>query len=359
MDSKVRATDLNRFIFCPGSLVLENKKKYKDEGTLAHALANLYINYNLKKIPQEEFKELLKIIKNNKYFNENMNENIKKYSWWVLSYIREMCKITNKIKILTETKMNFTCTNVCINGKVDVAIITPKIIQVIDLKYGAGIEVEADNPQLKAYALGLIEQSGQTPDIIKLTVCQPRADNNKTLELKYEELLEWKEEILLPQLKKIKNGTYDCKMGAHCNYCPARTECRKRYNNLQELRQIRDMKLLTQEEKLEAIEKFKGMSKWVKELQEYVTQQALLSGHIPEGYELIADKSNRRIFDQEGAMNALKKAGFIDEEIMDNNIKGICKLEELLGYKNFNVILGPYIEKPTGKPKLRKKQSNN
>ena len=177
--------------------------------------------------------------------------------------------------------------------------------------------------------------------------------------MKYEELLEWKEEILLPQLKKIKNGTYDCKIGAHCNYCPASTECRKRYNNLQELSQIRDMKLLTQEEKLEAIEKFKGMSKWVKELQEDVTQQALLSGHIPEGYELIADKSNRRISDQEGAIKALKKAGFTDEEIMDNNIKGICKLEELLGYKKFNIILGPYIEKPTGKPKLRKKQSNN
>lgn len=359
MDTKITASELKRWIVCPGSTTLENKKKYEDEGTLAHALANLYVNYNLKRITQEEFKEVIKIIKGNKYFNENMDENLKKYTRWVFDYIKKISKVTDKMKIFTEKKIDLTCSEFCISGRVDVAIITPSIIQVIDLKYGVGLEVEADNPQLMAYALGLIEQSGQKPDVIKLTVCQPRINNNETIELKYEELLQWEKEILLPQLKKVENGSCECKIGKHCSYCPVNTVCRIRYNNLLELSELRNMEILTQEEKLEAIEKFKGMSKWVKELQEDVTQQALLSGHIPEGYELIADKSNRRIFNQEGAMNALKKAGFIDEEIMDNNIKGICKLEELLGYKKFNVILGPYIEKPTGKPKLRKKQSNS
>lgn len=65
-------------------------------------------------------------------------------------------------------------------GTADALIIADGTLHIIDLKYGSGIEVSAeDNPQLKCYGLGALDQFGDLYDIdeVRLTIYQPRRQN--------------------------------------------------------------------------------------------------------------------------------------------------------------------------------------
>lgn len=58
-------------------------------------------------------------------------------------------------------------------GTADALIIADGTLHIIDLKYGSGIEVSAeDNPQLKCYGLGALDQFGDLYDIdeVRLTI---------------------------------------------------------------------------------------------------------------------------------------------------------------------------------------------
>src|SRR6188768_2292348 len=49
-------------------------------------------------------------------------------------------------------------------------------LEVMDLKYGKGVPVAADSAQLKIYALGAMDHLGVEPDMVKLSIYQPRLD---------------------------------------------------------------------------------------------------------------------------------------------------------------------------------------
>src|SRR5690625_3479241 len=65
-------------------------------------------------------------------------------------------------------------------GTGDVVIIADSYIEIIDLKYGKGVPVSAENnSQARLYALGAINQFGILYEFetVKSTIVQPRLDN--------------------------------------------------------------------------------------------------------------------------------------------------------------------------------------
>ncbi len=81
------------------------------------------------------------------------------------------------VDVLSEHKVSpefFLGTKEC-NGTVDITLVTPEFIEIIDYKHGAGIPVAADDPQLALYLLGAIAQN-PCPRRARRTIVQPRCD---------------------------------------------------------------------------------------------------------------------------------------------------------------------------------------
>ena len=79
-------------------------------------------------------------------------------------------------------------------GTSDVVVLSDKTIEIIDLKYGKGVPVDAYlNPQLMLYALGAVDKYDIIYEFetVRMTIIQPRLDNISTFEIEKEELLYW------------------------------------------------------------------------------------------------------------------------------------------------------------------------
>lgn len=113
-------------------------------------------------------------------------------------------------------------------GTVDDAIIGEKIIDVTDLKYGAGIAVDVErNPQLMYYAVGILDKF-LGPVSVRLRIVQPRAYHAdgpvRVWHTTTEELIQWKNDKLIPAMRRAELDT-TLTPGDHCRFCPAKLAC--------------------------------------------------------------------------------------------------------------------------------------
>ena len=91
---------------------------------------------------------------------------------------------------------------------------------------------------------------------------------------------------------------------------------------------------------------------WLSGVEDYALQQALSGVQLP-GWKIVEGRSVRKITDQDGAANALNKAGYSTTEIYKpQELRTITDLERLTGKKQFAAICGGFVEKPQGKPTL-------
>ena len=96
-------------------------------------------------------------------------------------------------------------------GTSDVVIITDGQMEVVDLKYGAGIPVSAEgNPQMRIYGLGAYLAWCWAYDIqrVRMTIYQPRLDSISSDTMTVTDLLEWAEKELAEAVAMgITDGT--------------------------------------------------------------------------------------------------------------------------------------------------------
>lgn len=116
-------------------------------------------------------------------------------------------------------------------GTGDLIIVADDVLDVVDLKYGRGVEVKAEwNPQMMLYALGALALFDSLYDIqkVRMTICQPRLDSISSFELMVDELLLWAEKELKPKAELAIKGAGEYVPGEHCRFCRARHRCRAR-----------------------------------------------------------------------------------------------------------------------------------
>lgn len=109
--------------------------------------------------------------------------------------------------------------------------IVPELVIVTDLKGGEGIIVEPDdNPQLKYYAFGLIDQNkhweDETPVLIRIV--QPRAFHVdgpvREWTTTVGEIREWVHDTLVPAMFRAEMDN-ELDAGPWCRFCPAKLVC--------------------------------------------------------------------------------------------------------------------------------------
>ena len=99
------------------------------------------------------------------------------------------------------------------------------VLHIVDLKYGAGVEVEAeDNGQLLYYALGAMEANDLEFSKVVVHIVQPRIDDPiKTWEVTYSELMEFKQR-LVEAIDRVNNNPV-LVVGPQCSKFCNQAEC--------------------------------------------------------------------------------------------------------------------------------------
>jgi hypothetical protein len=104
-------------------------------------------------------------------------------------------------------------------------------LHVFDYKHGAGVPVDADTPQGKYYALGvLLSWTGNPIARVFVHIVQPRAPHPdgpvRIAEYTPKQLLDFGKEVM-DAVETIHTGKGGFKTGKHCRFCPLAGQCPK------------------------------------------------------------------------------------------------------------------------------------
>jgi len=358
------ASGSKRWITCTPSAQLEqqfpdSRSEYAEEGTFAHALAELRLGRAVANIIKPTiYKKKLEEMKKNPLYSTSMEEYIEQYVSFVGEKFLEAKKNCPDTLILLEQKLDFSEWVPDGFGTGDVIIISDGMLEIIDLKYGQGVPVSAEgNTQMRLYALGAINQFGLLYDFdcIRMTIVQPRLDSISSDDVSVSELLKWGDEVVKPAAAKAMAGEGEFVPGDHCQFCKAKSVCRARAEaNLEIAKyEFQEPPLLSNDEIAEILFKAEELQKWAKDVQEYALDQAVNHGVKFPGWKLVEGRSNRKYVDENAVADKLKAEGYADDVIYaPRQIWGITEMEKKLGKKLFEKYLKDLVIKPAGKPTL-------
>lgn len=335
---------------------IQSSSVYAEEGTCAHDLAELLLKDKLGLIKPGDYAAQLIAIQRNEHYTKAMFEHCSDYADIVCEKFNNYKSQGYEPTILIETKVDYSSYVREGYGYLDCAIYTAQHICVIDFKYGVGIPVKADNnPQLKLYALGVLDSLAFTHNIkeIYLSVYQPRAGGLSNWMLTADELSKWAFEVIKPAAVMAWNGEGEFVAGDHCHFCGIKGQCRARAElNLQTAqRAFTDPVLLEDEEITDLLGKFDSFETWMKAVQQFALQSALTGKKWP-GYKLVAGQSKRVYKSEEEVKKHLLAQDFQESAITTKSLLNITEMQAFLGKALFTKLLGPLVIKPKGKPTL-------
>lgn len=357
--ARLSASGSKKWLNCPGSVRLEEKfadegSEYASEGTAAHTLAELKLLEATGLITKKEFMQRAAELET----DAEMDEYTEGYKDYVLERFAAVSAECPDAKLSVEERLELSEYVPDGFGTGDAVIVGFHVLEIIDLKYGRGVPVSAqDNPQLMLYALGALTRYDWLYDIrkVRMHIYQPRIDNIDMCEKDVEELYMWgswvKQRAKLALKKKA-----ECVAGDYCDsgFCKARPVCRA-YNDEKQRLAYLDFKQpaeLSDEEIAEIIDKADELAKWAKLVSDYALDRAVNHGVKYAGFKLVEGRSCRTYTDESAVTERLESAGCSEEDITTRKLKGITEMEKLLGKKRFAELLDGLIVKPAGRPVL-------
>lgn len=357
------ASSAERWLNCTPSARLNEKipdtaSPYAAEGTLAHKLAELILTFELEKCDAAypDFKKALEELQKYELYYTGMMDEVEIYTNYVLETYNEAVSKTKDAVIFLEETLDYSDFVPEGFGTGDCIIIADGRMEIVDLKFGKGVEVSAiENPQLMLYALGAYEKYGFIYGIekITMTIVQVRLDNISSWTISTEMLKEWAKSIK-EKADLAFQGKGELVPGKWCTFCKVRQTCRARAEaNIKFYNQYnQDPNLLSISEIAEILGQADEIEKWAKEIKEYALNEALKGVKYP-GWKLVEGQSNRQIDDEAVLAARLINEGYKEENIYKpKELHGITTLEKLVGKKKFAQIAEGLISKPPGKPTL-------
>lgn len=339
---------LHRTLNCTPSLVLgeqfaDEESSYAAEGSAGHALAEHLIKKHLKLRTKRPVSD---------YYSDDLLEAVDDYVSFVIGEIEDAKRECKQPVFAVEQRVDISDYATDCFGTADMVIVTDKVVHIIDLKLGRGMEVNAvENPQLMAYGLGVLAMAEMLYDVetVRLTIYQPRINNYSSWDIIPTDLKKWGEEILKPRSAMAMTGAGEFHAGSWCRFCKARNQCRARAEEFLKLAQMefRQPALLTDAEIAEVLKVSDELAKWSADIYTYAQDQAIVHGKQWTGYKLVEGRSNRKYSSDAEVEQAAKAAGYTD--IYKQSLIGVTEMERLMGKKEFARVLGQYVYKPQGK----------
>lgn len=356
------ASSSARWLNCTPSVVFsapyEVERKdttFTAEGTAAHGLAELKLQFDTGKITKRKFNAQLKKFKaENEYYSVSFEEFVDDY----VGFVNETINSYDEPEVELEQRVNFSDWVPDGYGTSDVVIMTDSVLHIVDLKFGKGVPVSAiENTQLMLYAIGTYYEFNMAYDFetVRMTIHQPRLYDTSTYELSVADLLDWAETIVKPRAELAMAGEGDyIPSEKACQWCPAKAVCKARADmNLQNAIKydFADTNELEPEAISDILSQSKAIKKWLEDVEAYALTQARDEGQSFPGWKLVAGRSNRKITNADMAASILLDAGF-EEIYKPHELLTLTALEKMVGKKHFSELLEDIIIKPEGKPTL-------
>lgn len=358
------ASGSHRWMHCTPSVMLEEQygvqgdTSYADEGTKAHELAEMYIQSKLLGTPVSE--DDIARVTGSEYYDVEMERSVQMYVDTIAEVFEEAKKSDPLATLMTEQRVDLRQWVPESFGTTDCTIIANGKMYVIDLKYGKGVRVDAENnPQLRLYALGSWDANKFYYDItsVQTMIIQPRLDHVSTEEISIDDLKEWAEKEVFPAAQQAFHGLGELKSGDWCQFCKVRSRCRKLYEENIENAKLcfgADQRLMTDEQIAEVVLRGESIMGWIKAVQEYAELQAINENKKFEGLKLVRGRSMRKWIDTDKAFQTIlsRFPELSADQISVTKLSGIGDIEKLVGKKVFEQRLADLTIKPEGALKL-------
>lgn len=362
LHAKLSSSASKRWLGCPGSVKLSEhypngSSIYADEGTIAHGMAEGMISKDDKLVQKYEVEAA-------KFYGEHPELNgtflemkmiLQPYVDYVFEEYAAQVHEDGAAQLMTEERVDLTEYIPGGFGTSDVVILRQGRLHIIDLKYGKGVSVSAeDNPQLKLYALGTLARFDMLYDIedVVMTIYQPRLDNVSTDTIKAKDLYAWGEEVVKPGAQLALSEDAPVHAGDWCQFCPARYDCKERARDAMELQKYLGQMVLSPEEIAEILGKIDRLTKFAEDIKDSALTKALDGEEIP-GWKVVEGRSIRKyVGSEEEIVRQCEGAGYDQALLYERKLLTITNMEKLMGKKQFAEVLGAYVEKPEGKPTL-------
>lgn len=279
--AKLSASGSERWILCPGSVaaeedIPEKPNPYAEEGTLAHEVAATFLKDEI-------------VISN--ITNEMLN-NIINYS----DYISAIEKDLKEYSLLIEQRVDFSHVVPDGFGTADCIIKDNDVLHVIDLKYGKGVPVYAENnTQLLLYAIGALNGfTNYMPGSIVMHIVQPRISNYSKWTITRYELDYWIEFLRSKALAALQPDAKRIPHKDACRWCKAKPTCPAIYNFIDHtIKPLKEKKTLSDEELKLVLDNSKLITDFLSSVEELVYDK-IASGESFKGYKLVNGRQVRK-----------------------------------------------------------------
>lgn len=346
------ASSAHRWLACPPSAVAaeaypDQDTEFTREGTLAHEVAEL--------TARDDNDALLELENDT---DSGVTPEMLEHAETYRAYIEELTKGPDAV-VLLEQRVDFSEWVPEGFGTCDCIIIQGDTLTIIDYKYGQGVAVSAeDNPQMKLYALGALNDYGIAYDVqkVEMHIFQPRINNISSDTLTVDELMEWAEKVVKPIAQKAAKGKGTYSAGAHCKFCPHAGRCRTLTKTCTEYVETHSLRvavpILAAHEVAEVLGMEALVSLWLKRVKAQALDTLLSGGEIP-GYKVVEGKlGNRKWSDEMQVAQALRDAGYSEEDYTTLNILSPAGMDKALGKKKVAELLGDLITRAPGAPTI-------
>lgn len=345
-----------RWIKCPRSAKLcaqheDQSSPYAQQGTDAHELCE----YQVKKALGHDASDPTPHLS---FYDAEMQEAAEGYCSFVMEQIAKAKEFCPNPLVCVEQRLDLSRWVKDGFGTGDCVIVADDLLHIIDFKYGVGVLITASgedgtgNSQLKCYALGALDTFGDLYDIrhIRLSIYQPRRDNEDTFEMSADELLKWADEVLKPAAELAYEGRGEFHAGNHCQFCKVKATCRARAEYSMELAKydFADAPTLDSTEIAAILPQIDSLVSWADDIKAYALEQALSGVRYPH-FKLVEGRSIRKYTDENEVAKVVQNAGY---DPFEKKLLGITSMTRQLGKKKFEELLSGLVIKPVGKPVL-------
>lgn len=354
---RLSPSKLPRILNCPGSLKLGEaydeangppaRSIYAEEGTMLHHATEIQILGEPMKSPYQLTEEQVDAVEFCTDFLSNLRNKLGPHTM----------KLEANVYLQQYDPILYDC-----HGTSDVVLDTGTELHVVDWKFGAGIQVFAqDNEQLMTYGLGAAEHVDEllSYDRVFIYCVQPRFDHIDIAEYTPAAMLKWLRTVLIPGAHEAYDSHPRYNPGQkQCQWCPAKGGCKPRHDHANEaakqvfaLADIND-NILDLEAVEEALLKAESFEKLIADYRTRVAE-ALHNGEDVKYHKLVMGRSNRKWKDRFQAEEwMLEHAEDFSEVYKPSEIISPAVAEKRWKKKDSKAELQELIVKPPGKLKL-------